>query len=63
MKQSFILILTGIILESSCVIGLAISSLNKFNDPIEMLFSVFLIPNLLSYIFIFLGLLLMFKKK
>jgi len=47
MNKEFIKILyAGIILLSSCIIGTAISSLNVYNDIVEMQHQWLLIPKL-----------------
>jgi uncharacterized membrane protein YidH (DUF202 family) len=52
----------GVILQIACTIALSISSVNKYNFPIEMLFREFLLPNVLSCFFIVIGLVLFIKS-
>lgn len=58
-KNSRLILILGVVLQIAYIIGYSISSLNNHNTLINL----FLIPNILSYIFILLGLILMYFSK
>lgn len=55
-KEYLCFFYAGVILLSACIIGIALSSTNMYNDIFEMRRTILLIPNILSYIFIIIGL-------
>ncbi len=56
-KNSFYIFLSGVILLCVCIIGTCISSISKYNDLNIIQYRVLLVPYILSYVFISIGLL------
>lgn len=46
----------GVLLQLVCILGTCISSLNNYNELHVILFKLLLVPNLLSYVFMGVGL-------